>query len=147
MPPRIVEAEFLHYSNPARNSDKVFNIFLVEEDDGRYSCISEYGRRGTSLVRVVISSNESRGSAERAFRKKLEAKRNHRDTPYWDFSDGAEQSPFARELSSRRNPASQTFTPKAADHADPGETRKQAADTRVRANRILNQGQIDSLEI
>jgi len=144
MSSRIVEAEFLHYSNPTRNSDKVFNIFLVEEDDGSYSCISEYGRRGSCLVRVVICSNKSRPVAEIAFRKKLDAKRNHRETPYRDSRSGVEQSPFAREVYSRSISANPNPTRKASD---PAEIQKQAADGRARANGILNQGQIDSLEI
>lgn len=144
MSSRIVEAEFLHYSNPTRNSDKVFNIFLVEEDDGSYSCISEYGRRGSSLVRVVICSNKSRPVAEIAFRKKLDAKRNHRETPYRDSRSGVEQSPFAREVNARSTPKNLTSMRKAAD---PAKIQKLAADGRVRANGILNQAQIDSLEI
>lgn len=144
MSSRIVEAEYLHYSNPARNSDKVFNIFLVEEDDGSYSCISEYGRRGSSLIRVVICSNKSRPAAEIAFRKKLDAKRNHSETPYRDFRSGVEQSPFAREVNARSTRKNLTSTRKATD---PAEIQKQAADGRVRANGILNQAQIDSLEI
>ena len=143
MSSQIVEAEFLRYSNPTRNSDKVFNIFLVEEDDGSYSCISEYGRRGSSLVRVVICSNKSRPVAEIAFRKKLDAKRNHRETPYWDSPDGSGQSPYAKELSARPVPASTTPTPAIAE---PVQTQKQAVDRTMRVNGILNQGQIDSLE-
>lgn len=144
MSSRIVEAEFLRYSNPAINSDKVFNIFLVEEDDGSYSCLSEYGRRGSSLVRVVICSNKSRPIAERAFRKKLDAKRNHRETPYWDSPERTAQSPFAREIYDLSVPLSHTTNPEPADLA---RLQKQAEGRAVRANGILNQAQIDSLEI
>lgn len=141
MSSRIIDAEYLHYCNPSKNSDKVFNIFLVEEDDGGHSCISEYGRRGTSLVRVVVCSNKSRRVAERAFRQKLEAKRNHRETPYWDSPDAADQSPFARE---KQTLVDRTSLPIAVDSP---EKEKQGADRRSKMNGILNQGQIDSLEI
>lgn len=144
MASRIIDAEYLHYRNPSRNSDKVFNIFLVEEDDGSYSCISEHGRRGTSLVRVVVCSNKSLPVAERAFRQKLEAKRNHRETPYWDSPEGADQSPFANEFSSRQNFPNRTSSPTVAGAL---EKEKPAADRRSKMNGILNQGQIDSLEI
>lgn len=144
MSSRIIQAEYLHYSDSAINSDKVFNIFLVEEDNETYSCISEYGRRGTNLVRVFVCSNQSRSVTERAFRKKLDAKRNHRKTPYWDSPYGAEQSPFAKEMFSRLVLMRQTSSPKAAA---PSKTRKEAADRRMRTRGILNQGQIDSLEI
>ena len=144
MPSRIIDAEYLHYCNPARNSDKVFNIFLVEEDDGSHSCISEHGRRGTSLVRVVVCSNKSLPIAERAFRQKLEAKRNHRETPYWNSPEGADQSPFARECRAAQNSANHTSQPIVAGAL---EKEKPAADRRSKMNGILNQGQIDSLEI
>jgi hypothetical protein len=144
MPSRIIDAEYLHHCNPAKNSDKVFNIFLVEEDDGRHSCISEHGRRGTSLVRVVVCSNKSLPVAERAFRQKLGAKRNHRETPYWDSPDGASQSPLASEYSSRKNPMNRISPPIVVDSL--GEE-KPAADRRSKMNGILNQAQIDSLEI
>lgn len=144
MPFRIIDAEYLHYRDPSKNSDKIFNIFLVEDVDGSHSCISEHGRRGTSLVRVVVCSNKSRTVAERAFRQKLEAKRNHRETPYWNSSKGADQSPFARECRAARNSANHTSPP-----AIPVvlEKAKPAAGGRSKMNGILNQDQIDSLEI
>ena len=144
MASRIIDAEYLHYRNPSRNSDKVFNIFLVEEDDGSYSCISEHGRRGTSLVRVVVCSNKSLPLAERAFRQKLEAKRSHRETPYWNSSEGADQSPFATECKAAQNSANRTSPPTVIA---PLKKEKPAADRRSKMNGILNQGQIDSLEI
>lgn len=144
MPSRIIDAEYLHYRNPSRNSDKIFNIFLVEEDDGSYSCISEYGRKGTSLVRVVVCSHDLLPSARRAFRKKLEAKRNHRDTPYWDCPDGANRSPFVSEYASRQDLATHTSSPTVVGSLKEEE---QAEDRRPKTNGILNQGQIDSLEI
>ena len=144
MPSRIVDAAYLHYRNPARNSDKIFNIFLVEEDDETFSCISEYGRNGTSLVRVLICSNKSATVAQRAFDQKVEAKRNHRETPYQNSPFGHENSAFAREMFSRTLPESQEPSVKVAD---PSETWKRAADSRMKTSGILNQRQIDSLEI
>lgn len=144
MPSQIVEAEYLYYRNPARNSDKVFNIFLVEEDNGTYSCISEYGRRGACPVRVVVCSNRPHAVAETAFRNKLDTKRNHRETPYQYSPDGPDQSPFAREFAPRPSSINHISTPKSVD---PPETQKQAADRKMRNNGILNQGQIDSLEL
>lgn len=144
MSSRIVQAEYLHYCNPARNSDKIFNIFLVEEDDETYSCISEYGRNGTSLVRVLICSNKSLTIAERAFNQKVEAKRKHRDTPYRNSPVGHENSAFAREMFSRTFQERQDSLAKVVNTS---EMWKQAADSRMKAAGILNQRQIDSLEI
>lgn len=80
--PRIVRAEFLSYYNSAKNSDKVFNIFLIEDDNGGFACVSEYGRRGNRLIRDILCTNASREVAESKLRQKLIAKRNHRETPY-----------------------------------------------------------------
>ena len=91
--PQIVRAEYLKYYNPSRNSDKVFNVFLIEDEDGTFSCISEYGRRGNKLVRDPLCTNARREVAESKLRQKLLAKRNHRQTPYSD-------DPFGRSISS-----------------------------------------------
>lgn len=144
MSSRIIRAEYLHYSDPTINSNKVFNIFLVEEDNETYSCISEYGRRGTNLVRVFVCTNMPRAVAEGAFNHKLQAKKNHRATPYRDFPEGVDESPFAKAFMSPRGSAGRKSNPKASN---PEENRKQAADRRMRTRGILNQGQIDSLEI
>lgn len=142
MPPRIINAEYLQYSNPAKNSDKIYNIFLVEEADGTYSCISEYGRRGSWPVTVLLCSNKPKLVAEQVFRQKLEAKRRHSRTPYWDSIDGADQSPFAKDDASRQDPADRVALTNIV-----GSPQKQAAGGKPKMNGILNQGQIDSLEI
>jgi hypothetical protein len=66
---RIVRAEFLSYYNSVRNSDKVFNIFLIEDEDGSFRCVTEYGRRGTNLVRDTLSAKSSRETAESRLRQ------------------------------------------------------------------------------
>ncbi len=95
--PQIVRAEFLKYYNPSRNSDKVFNIFLIEDADGTFSCISEYGRRGNALVRDTLCTKQSREVAEGKLRQKLLAKRNHRETLYSDDPFGQSISGVADE--------------------------------------------------
>lgn len=96
--PRIHRAEFLSYYNARRNSDKLFNVFLIEDDDGTFRCVSEYGRRGTNLVRDTLCAKQrQRETAESHLRQKLSAKRNHRETPYTDEPFGFNYSPLARE--------------------------------------------------
>lgn len=94
---RIVRAEFLSYYNARRNSDKLFNVFLIEDDDGTFRCESENGRRGTNLVRHTLCTRATRTNAESHLRQKLSAKRNHRETPYTDEPFGYNYSPLARE--------------------------------------------------
>ena len=57
--PRIIRAEFLSYFNPRLNSDKLFNVFIVEDDDGTFRCIAERGRRGTNLARDVLCTGDA----------------------------------------------------------------------------------------
>lgn len=158
--PSIIRAEYLSYYNSARNSDKLFNIFLVQEDDGTFSCLTENGRRGSSLVRRTLCSKTGRATAESKFRQKLDDKRSHRDTPYVNEAFGANYSQIAREYASARTQnesvavnrsrrdipvSSAVLTNKnvipfpASKKEKPREQPKQSG--------ILNQEQLDSLEI
>lgn len=161
--PRIVRAEFLSYYNARRNSDKLFNVFLIETDDGYYACVSEYGRRGTNLVRDTLCARATREFAEGKLRQKLNAKRNHRETPYTDEPFGYNYSPIAREYgyNSRAASGSETNSNRTAQQSASA-TRNEPAKAKViefpteknenRKNKpqpagIFNQGQFDSLEI
>lgn len=138
--PKIVRAEFLHYRNPTKNSDKVFNIFLIENGVESFDCISEYGRRGNSPIRVVICANKLRTLAERDFARKLNAKRNHRQTPYDDNPDGSRDSQLAREFEE---------APVLVRHngiESPMKDTRQEVVERKPAG-IINREQFDSLEI
>jgi hypothetical protein len=161
--PRIVRAEFLSYYNPRRNSDKLFNVFVIDTDDGYYACVSEYGRRGTNLIRDTLCTRATRELAMSKLRQKLSAKRNHRETPYADEPFGYNYSPIAREYgyinrtendgaaSNRINRQSATaveVTPVAKENviAFPVEKTESRKNEPKRAG-IFNQEQFDSLEI
>jgi hypothetical protein len=137
---KIVRAEFLHYRNPVKNSDKIFNIFLIVDGEDSFDCISEYGRRGSSLIRVTICSNRSRITAEREFNRKLTAKRNHRETSYDDNPAGSRDSQLVREFENAADPSRSKVTD------FPG---TESADTKIKPKPIglLNQEQFDSLEL
>lgn len=156
---RIHRAEFLSYTNARRNSDKLFNIFLIEDDDETFRCVSEYGRRGNNLVRDTLCAKERRETAESHLRQKLSAKRNHRETPYTDEPFGFNHSPLAREynFSSAQSsfilPAETNQTangrasePKPNVIAFPSE-KKEKPREKPKPIGILNQEQFDSLEI
>jgi hypothetical protein len=154
--PRIVRAEFLSYTNARRNSDKLFNVFLIE-DDGYFSCVSEYGRRGTNLVRDTLCAGATREFAESKLRQKLAAKRDHRETPYTDEPVGYNYSPIAREYGygSRAASGSETNSNRTAENAPVAEAKVIEFPVEKNENRknkpqpagIFNQGQFDSLEI
>lgn len=160
--PRIIRAEFLSYYNPRRNSDKLFNVFVVEDDDGTFRCIAERGRRGTRLVRDVLCSRATRDLAMSKLRQKLLDKRNHRETPYTDETFGSNYSQLARELgfNATRNESvgsNQTSevtsvrgaatTPRKENVIDFPSEKKVKPRQQPKQSGILNQEQFDSLEI
>lgn len=158
--PRIIRAEYLSYYSRERNSDKLFNIFLIEETDGTFSCLTENGRRGSNLVRRALCTRTGRATAESKLRQKLDEKRYHRETPYTDEASGANYSQIAREYSSNQtqskgispNRSSRTIPvnpdppPSANVIAFPA-PKKEKPREQPKQSGILNQEQFDSLEI
>ena len=151
--PTVIRAEYLSYDNRLRNSDKLFNVFLILADDGTYSCLTENGRRGNHLVRRTVCENVRRETAESRFWEKVREKRNHRDTPYTDESFGisysqiASQYPFNSEPNNSINTNElKTVKPKINVIAFPVEkVEKQAR--KATQNGFLNSDQFDSLEL
>ncbi len=149
--PTIIRAEYLSYYNSSRNSDKLFNVFIVLADDGTYSCLTENGRRGSNLVRRVVCENVRREQAEQKFWEKVREKRNHDSTPYTDESFGDNYSQLASQyyLNSQNENAvaknqAKTVHPKENEINFPVEKvqcQKQSG------GGILNSDQFDSLEI
>lgn len=158
--PRIVRAEFLSYYNSAKNSDKVFNIFLIEDDNGGFRSVSEYGRRGNRLRRDILCINANREIAEGKLRQKLLAKRNHRETPYTDDLFGQSISGIVKEYGFDR---AETIDANSIEASQSSQTEKPVRQKpnviqfpnvnaehkrqKPRQNGILNQQQFDSLEI
>jgi hypothetical protein len=159
--PIIIRAEYLSYYNQARNSDKLFNIFLIQEDDGTFSCLTENGRRGSNLVSRTLCSKTGRATAESKFRQKHDDKRYHRDTPYKDEAFGANYSQIAGEYSSNQSQsgsvsANQMSQPTPVNNvAQPSNRniiefpaqKKEKPRQQPKQSGILNQEQFDSLEI
>lgn len=149
--PTIIRAEYLSYYNRLRNSDKLFNVFLILADDGSYSCLTENGRRGSSLVCRTICDNVRRETAENKFWEKVREKRNHRDTPYTNESFGSNYSQIASQypFDSQQNNSIKTNELKKVESetnviAFPN---KQISTPKQKAVGILNSNQFDSLEI
>lgn len=161
--PRIVRAEFLSYHNARRNSDKLFNVFVIEDDDSTFRCVSENGRRGTSLVRRTLCSKTTRPNAESHLRQKLSDKCNHRETPYTNEPFGFNYSQLAREYGFTAAQSSFILPPDAVQPAatisggktpEPGSNvvafpveKTEKPRRKSKQTGILNQDQFDSLEI
>jgi hypothetical protein len=80
--PVIFKKCFLFHYDPAINSDKVFNLFLIDNENGTYSAISEYGRSGTKLNVKPLVENCSLAVAQTRYSAKCSEKFNHPRTPY-----------------------------------------------------------------
>jgi hypothetical protein len=159
--PGIIRAEYLSYYSRERNSDKLFNIFLIEETDGTFSCLTENGRRGSNLVRRALCTRTGRATAESKLRQKLDEKRYHRDTPYQDEAFGANYSQIAREYGfnqsqsesvsadrlSQPKPAGKTAQPSNRNVIAFPAPKKEKPREQPKQSGILNQEQFDSLEI
>jgi hypothetical protein len=150
--PTIIRAEYLSYYNSSRNSDKLFNVFLILADDGTYSCLTENGRRGNHLVRRTVCESQRRETAESKFWEKVREKRNHRDTPYTNETSGSNYSQIASQYQfSQPNNSVKTNELKPADPktnviAFPIE-KSQKQSPKPKPGGILNSEQFDSLEI
>ncbi len=159
--PRIVRAEFLSYYNARRNSDKLFNVFVIE-DDGTFRAVSEHGRRGNLLIRDTLCTRATRDFADSKLRQKLTAKRNHRETPYTDEPFGFNYSGLVREYGySRRTEddaldSNQTAQPTTATRSATATkanviafpvAKKETPRSKPKLTGIINQEQFDSLEI
>ena len=160
--PRIVRAEFLSYYNSRRNSDKLFNVFVIEDDDGTFRSVSEHGRRGTNLIRDTLCTRATRDFAESKLRQKLTAKRNHRETPYIDEPLGYNYSQVAREYDyNNRTQSDETDSNRARQQTSAAKKpsaikpnviafpleKKEKRKSKPKLSGIFNQEQFDSLEI
>lgn len=80
--PQIIKKCFLYHYDPSINSDKVFNLFLVDNEDGTYTTISEHGRSETKLNVKPLVERCSLSLAQNRYSEKRFEKINHRRTPY-----------------------------------------------------------------
>ena len=80
--PIIFKKCFLFHCDPAINSNKVFNVFLIDNQNGSFSAISEYGRNGTKLNVKPLIENCSLPLAQSRYSAKIDEKRYHKKTPY-----------------------------------------------------------------
>jgi hypothetical protein len=150
--PTIIRAEYLSYYHRLRNSDKLFNIFLIREDDGTFSCLTENGRRGSSLVRRAVCEEVRRETAESKFWEKVRDKRNHSETPYKDEPFGKNYSRIASQYISIAQANNSSF----ANETKAVERKSKVIEFPVeingkkqgeaKPNGILNSEQFDSLE-
>jgi hypothetical protein len=80
--PQIIKKCFLYHVDSSINSDKVFNLFLIDNEDGTYTAVSEHGRSETKLNVKPLVERCSLQLAQNRYSEKRFEKINHRRTPY-----------------------------------------------------------------
>ena len=161
--PVIVKKCFLFHYNPSINSDKVFNLFLIDNQNGTYSAISEHGRSGAKLRVLPLVENCSLILAQSRYSAKLNEKIYHPKTPYTQTLNastsptfkqfGAEVTVAAKPIELAKiidfKPAAQSAN--AISSTAEKESGEQAAEipaVEIRSKRIgvLNLNNLDALE-
>lgn len=108
--PVILKKCFLFHYDPSINSDKVFNLFLIDNENGTFSAISEYGRAGTKLNIKPLIENCSLVLANSKYSAKLNDKIYHNRTPYTHTLNGS-GSPTLQKFSAGNASAPKTGEP------------------------------------
>ncbi len=163
--PVILKKCFLYYYDPKINSDKVFNLFLIDHEDGTYSTISEHGRSETQPRILPLVERGSLSIAEQRYSVKRQEKIFHRKTPYLetfncDYSPTLKQmgafkaapipSPQPAKILDFNKPAKSESVSSMLIEKESGEkaTEKAAAvERRSKQIGVLNLNQLDALEL
>lgn len=99
--PFILKKCFLFHYDPSVNSDKVFNLFLIDNENGSFSAISEYGRSGTRMNVKPLIENCALSLANSKYSAKLNEKIYHKRTPYTHTLNDA-NSPTLKQFSAAK---------------------------------------------
>lgn len=160
--PKILKQSFLFHYDPSVNSDKVFNLFLIDNENGSYSAISEYGRSGTKLNVKPLIENCSLSLAQSKYAAKLNEKIYHKGTPYTHTLNGSGSPTFQKLGTAKINQTEPTEPAKVFDFkavnsnlkpSPPTENKsggQNVSEEGVRQTKkigVLNLNQLDALEI
>lgn len=160
--PLILKKTFLFHYDPTINSDKVFNLFVIDNEDGTFSTLQEYGRSGTKLNIKPVIENCSRAAAESRFSAKLNEKVYHRRTPYTHTlnpSTSPTYKKFAGALKvtagnpGKTQPAAKVLNFKSAEtlteeeNSSGQQSTNEGGEKSAKKIGVLNLNQLDALEI
>jgi len=161
--PVILKKCFLYHHDPKINSDKVFNLFLVDHEDGTYSAISEHGRSEAKLRVLPLVERGSLSLAEQRYSAKRQEKIFHKSTPYLETFN-CDYSPTLKQIGAFKavpilsqqpakildfnKPAKSESVSSALVEKESGEqtTEKVGAERRSKRIGVLNLDRLDALE-
>jgi hypothetical protein len=95
--PVILKKCFLYHYDAKINSDKVFNLFIVDHEDGTYSALQEHGRSETKLRVLPLVEHCSLTLAEKRYAAKRQEKIFHGKTPYLETFN-CDYSPTLKQM-------------------------------------------------
>lgn len=160
--PQIIKKCFLYHVDSSINSDKVFNLFLIDNEDGTYTAISEHGRSETKLNVKPLAEHCSLSLAQNRYSEKRFEKINHRRTPYIEafscsysptvkkygvvtVSENVAYAPPAKIIEFK--PAAPQQTVSEPPKKESGEQcANQSSDKPLKRIGVLNLNQLDALE-
>ena len=149
--PVIYKKCFLFHYDPKINSDKVFNLFLVDNQNGSFSAISEYGRSGTKLNVKPLVENCSFSVAQNYYSAKLSEKTNHPKTPYTQTLNASTSPTFKKfgadaTATSKQIKAAKIIDFKPAEKESGEQPTSEQNKKRPKKIGVLNLNQLDALE-
>lgn len=160
--PQIIKKCFLYHYDSSINSDKVFNLFLIDNEDGTYTAISEHGRSETKLNVKPLVERCSLSLAQSRYSEKRYEKVNHRRTPYVEtfncsysptvkkygvitVSENVAHKPPAKVIEFK--PAAPPEIVSESPKKESGEqTANESSDKRSKRIGVLNLNQLDAIE-
>ena len=159
--PTIIKKCFLYHFDSSINSDKVFNLFLIDNEDGSYSAISEYGRGETKLNVKPLVEDCSLSLAQSRYSAKRFEKIHHKKTPYIETFN-CSYSPTFKKYDSTKKPETITFqsakvidfksanssskSPLPAEKQSGEQRATETVERRSKQIGVLNLNQLDALE-
>lgn len=156
--PVIIKKCFLFHCDPSINSDKVFNLFLIDNENGSFSAISEYGRSGTKLNVKLLVEDCSLPVAQNRYSAKLSEKVYHKKTPYTQTLNASSSPTFQKFKEVTTKPfesakvidfkptQSDTKLNSVSEKESGGQNLSKKGEKRSKQIGVLNLNQLDALE-
>ncbi len=158
--PFILKKSFLFHYDPSINSDKVFNLFLIDNENGSFSALQEYGRSGARINIKPLIENCSFSLAQSKYSAKLNEKIYHKRTPYTHTLNDANSPTFkqfgsAKVIPNKPTEPAKVFDFKAVNSNIKTKTGNKSGGQNVSEERekqtkkigVLNLNGLDALEI
>lgn len=162
--PQIIKKCYLYHIDSSINSDKVFNLFVIDNEDGTFTALSEHGRSETKLNVKPLAERCSLSLAQNRFAEKRFEKVHHRRTPYVEtfnctysptvkkygavtVSKNVAYSSPAKVIDFKPAAPSQTDSSALIEEKSGEQQTQETVERRKRSRGAINLNQLDALEL